>query len=630
MEIELVEIKNHLKRFSPFKALPETVLNDLVSHIEVSYYQNGTKILGHRQENHYLYYIRSGAVEIKRSNGQLYSRCGEGETFGQFSLLRGYKVRYPAWAIEDALIYLIPDEQFQHLCDTFDDFADFMEEDHGSRLLSATTKNRHSSASPLLMTPVRKLIRREVVTASESVSIKEAAKIMSNARVSSLVLLNNDHAKSAADLEVKGLITDRDFRERAIIPGLSFSSPVKTIMSTNVITCQAEDHAFEAMLTMMRHDLHHLPVLSHKQVVGVINIGDIVQFESHGTVFLAREIFKQPDVTGLKRIAREMRLSFVQLVNEGANSHMIGSAMSGLGRNICQRLLQLGESEFGPPPVPYCFLVFGSMAREEQLIVADQDHAFVLHDDFIEAEHDAYFKSLAQFVSDGLSTCGYPYCSGDIMATNPRWRQPLSVWQTYFENWIERPNPEALLHCSIFFDLAGIHGEGAYADQLTSLIRGKVKSSQRFLNCLAHNALLRTPPLGFFKTFVLEPDGEHKHTFNLKRRGTAPISDLVRVHALACGSDALNTLERIDDIHAADLLPEGTSDDLKEAMEFISMVRIRHQALQLEKELSPDNNIEPESLSRFERRHLKDAFQVLRNQQSFLRYLTKGSGWRID
>jgi len=95
--------------------------------------------------------------------------------------------------------------------------------------------------------------------------------------------------------------------------------------------------------------------------------------------------------------------------------------MAGIGRSFTQRLLALGEEKLGPPPVPYCFMALGSMARDEQLVVTDQDNAMILDDSFIPEEHDDYFLALAKFVSDGLAECGYTYCTGDIMATNPRW-----------------------------------------------------------------------------------------------------------------------------------------------------------------------------------------------------------------
>ena len=68
------------------------------------------------------------------------------------------------------------------------------------------------------------------------------------------------------------------------------------------------------------------------------------------------------------------------------------------------------------------------------------------------------------------------------------------------------------------------------------------------------------------------------------------------------------------------LILEDDLSNLRDALEFISIVRIRHQALTLEAGGEPDNNVRPEDLSPFERSHLKDAFQVVSNAQKFLRF----------
>jgi len=308
------------------------------------------------------------------------------------------------------------------------------------------------------------------------------------------------------------------------------------------------------------------------------------------------------------------------MVNEDANSRMIGGAMAVIGSTIKQRLLELAEEEFGPPPIPYCFLALGSMAREEQLIVTDQDNAMILDNRYDPKLHGEYFEKMAKFVCDGMALCGYDYCSGGIMATNPKWRQPLRVWEGYFKDWIDNPTPEGLLNCSIFFDLEGVYGKTFWADVLNDLIRRKAQKSPRFLTCMARNALLRTPPLGFFKDFVMETDGRHTNSINMKRRGTAPIADLIRVHALAIGSPSRNSFERLQDITEANVLPPGRGPDLRDTLELIAMVRIRHQAQDLEAGNEPDNNIEPENLSELERQHLKDAFQILSNAQKYLKY----------
>ncbi|MBC7184619.1 MAG: cyclic nucleotide-binding protein, partial [Marinobacter sp.] len=291
-----------------------------------------------------------------------------------------------------------------------------------------------------------------------------------------------------------------------------------------------------------------------------------------------------------------------------------------IGRSFTQRLLELGEEKLGPPPVPYCFMALGSMARDEQLVVTDQDNAMILDDSFVPEEHDEYFLALAKFVSDGLADCGYTYCTGDIMATNQKWRQPLRVWKDYFTDWIDNPKAQALLNSNIFFDLDGIYGQTEFAEQLKTLVADKASNSQRFLAMLARNALNRTPPIGFFRTFVLEEGGKQQKTFNLKRRGTAPLSDLIRVHALACGSRAQNSFERLKAIGKTKLLLDDDLGNLRDALEFISIVRIRHQALAIEAGREPDNNVRPEDLSPFERSHLKDAFQVVSNAQKFLKF----------
>ena len=357
-----------------------------------------------------------------------------------------------------------------------------------------------------------------------------------------------------------------------------------------------------------------------KKPIGIITLSDIVRYESQSSLFLVRGIFAQQSVADLASYAQWVPEAFVRMVNEDANSHMIGSAMSVIGRSFKQRLLELAEDKLGKPPIPYCFLALGSMARDEQLLVTDQDNAIIFDNSYAADLHGEYFSALTQFVCDGLDACGYVYCTGDIMATNPKWQLTLNQWKDLFSQWITNPDPEALLHCSIFFDLDGVWGKEQWADELRRHIATQAKDNRKFLAALARNALSRKPPLGFFKEFVMEKDGQHNNTINLKRRGTAPLTDVIRVHALAVGSRARNSFERLDDIIDTKLLPDGNAQDLSDALEYLSIVRVKHQANDVNQKLAPDNNIEPDNLSRFERRNLKEAFQVLSAAQNFLKY----------
>jgi len=612
LEIELIEIADTLRQYPPFKSLDAEILEALVKDIQVQYIRRGQTVMEAGQDNEHLYVIRSGAVEVRLRSGELFARAGEGELFGHVSLVHRGKAAYTVKTIEDSLFYLVPAQWFKRLHGENEEFAEFFEVAEEQRLHKALTHVRESNDVSLMTCHVSELIHREAVTIDAAANIRQAAQTMAEEGVSSLLVMR--------DGRLAGIVTDRDLRTRVIAAGIDYDAPVTAIMTEDPVALDSKDFAFKVMLTMMRHNVHHIPILDRHTPVGVVSVSDIVQYESHGSVYLIADIFKQPDVAGLCEVGSRLPQTFVKLVRADANSAMIGNAISHVGVAIIQRLLQLGEEQLGPPPVPYCFLALGSQAREEQIIKTDQDNAMVLDDRFDPAVHDEYFKALAKLVCDALDQCGYVYCPGDIMATNKQWRQPLAVWKQYFDEWINQPTGEALLRSSIFFDLRGIYGDNRFAEQLLEFISENTQSNKKFLAYMAHNATQRRPPLGFFRQFVVEKSGEHSKSFNLKRRGIAPIIDTARVHALGSGSRKVNTFERLKEVAKGEMLSEEKANELINALELIGMVRIRNQAAQIEAGEPPDNYVQPEKLSSFERRHLKDAFTIASRMQDFLKY----------
>ena len=619
MEAEQLEILGFIRRFPPFNDLDDEVLAAIAEQIEIAYYRAGTVILNYGDLVHDLYLIRSGAVEMHRRSGELHNRLSEGNLFGQMGLLMNNRVRMSATALEDTLVYCLPEALFNELYESHDSFADYVEVEDRTRLRQAVS--RQEGGDELLTSTVRELISREPVTIPLSASILEAAQKMTEEGVSSILVLGStQEADERGHDSVAGILTDRDLRTRVLATGLSADIGVAEVMSTDLVALESGQFVFEAMLIMLRYNLHHLPILHKGKPVGVVALSDVMRHESRSSLFVVRHIFKAQNAEELAAIADDVKACFVRMVNEDANSQMIGTAMAGIGRSFKQRLLELAEQELGPPPVPYCFLALGSMARDEQLIVTDQDNAIILDNRYDPAQHGAYFSALAKRVCDGLAACGYSYCTGDIMATNVQWQKTRQQWEQCFSDWIANPSPQTLLNSSIFFDLDGVYGKTQWAEQLNALISRRAQRSPRFLASMARNALGRTPPLGFFKEFVMEQDGKHNNSINLKRRGTAPLADLIRVHALAVGSTAHNSVERLNDVIESGILPKGRGPDLRDAMEFIATVRIRHQALDVEAGTEPDNNIEPDNLSDFERRNLKDAFQILSNAQKFMKF----------
>ncbi|MCC2595072.1 DUF294 nucleotidyltransferase-like domain-containing protein [Pusillimonas sp. MFBS29] len=617
MQVEQLEIVDFLRVRPPFDKLPKEAVELVATTIDVRYYKAGENIVEFGEPGAFWYIVRSGAVEVFRRNGTLYNRLTSGGYFGESGLLRSGRMRFPVRALEDSLIYLVPQQVFLDLFDNHDTFADVLEVENHARLRQVIS--RREDANDLMSATIDTLVGRDAVTLTSDASAADAAQLMTREGVSSLLIVD-DHPEVAELSQLSGILTDRDLRTRLLAPGLSRDTPLANIMTPDVVTVEHNQLIFEAMLKMVRHNVHHLPVMKHKWPIGIVALSDIIHYESRNSLFVVGGIFRAQNVDELVALVPDVRATFIRMANEDASAHMIGRAMAAVGRSFKQRLLELAEEQLGPPPIPYCFLALGSMARQEQLIVTDQDNALILDDSYDPEQHGAWFQALGQFVSDGLASCGYSYCTGGIMASNEKWRQPLKEWKRLFTDWIEQPKPESLLHAGIFFDIDGVWGRTEWATQLRELIAGKAKGNTRFLACMARNALLRTPPLGFFKDFVVESDGRHTRAINIKRRGTAPLVDLIRVHALAIGSRALTSFDRLHEIIEAAILPLGRGQDMLDALEFIMFVRARRQAEDLAADNEPDNSIDPEALSQFERKSLRDAFLVLSNSQKYLKY----------
>lgn len=618
MQAEQIEISGFLSQHRPFDELATEARDTLAQSIEISYFRAGMEILSFGDPIEDLYVVRSGSVEVFRRNGELHNRLAEGGIFGQMGLLMSGKVRFPVKALTDTLVYCIPDELFKHYCAEYDDFADYFEVDEAEILRD--TISRSVELSDLTTVKAKTILTRPPIIAPSDLTVQQAAKYMGEQDISFLLVCSENMQSGKTAPELKGILTDQNLRQSVVASGLPLTTPIRDVMSSDFKVIDSNAYLFEAMFMMLRFNLQHLPILHRQEPIGVLSLSDILRHESQSSLLFVKGIFAQQSVEDLVLYAKQLPAVYVRMVNEDANSHMIGTAMAVIGRSFKQHLLSLAEEELGPPPVAYCFLALGSMARDEQLLVTDQDNALLFDNDYRQNEHEAYFIKLAKFVCDGLAECGYAYCSGDIMATNPQWRKTFTEWQDCFADWIDNPEPQALLNSSIFFDLDGVWGEVELANTLKAFVAQRAKNNPRFLANLARNALSRTPPLGFFKNFVMEPDGRHGKSINLKRRGTAPLSDVIRVHALAVGSDAQNSFARLDDIIEANILPEGKGRELSDALEYISLVRIRHQAHDIEHNAPPGNTINPEHLSTFEKRNLREAFHILDKAQQFLKY----------
>ena len=605
MGVELLEVRDFLAQHAPFDMLPPGALDQVPRQCTLRYARRGTVVLDVGERGSGLYVVRSGAVDVVDEAGGLVERVGTGVAFGMSSLLEGRATRYRCTASEDTLLLVLPPELFEALAREHAGFASFFAATHHDRLSKAIGNLRQAaSGSTVLGTPVQDLVTLAPVATGPGATIEEAAAAMSQGGVSSILVVDEGG--------LTGIVTDRDLRNRVLAVGLDPRRPVRDVMSSPVHTLREEAAAFEALLEMVSRGIHHLPVVDAQgRAVGVVSTTDLVRLENSNPVYLAADIGRQTTLAAVVEQARRIPTVLGMLVERDVSAAEIGRVVSALGDAVRRRVVALVEAELGPPPAPYAWVVLGSAAREEEALSADQDHALVL----AEPDHGDWFARLADRVTEVLMECGWPRCPGDVMATNPRWRLPVDQWRQHFATWAAEPDRESVLQAAIFYDMRHLGGD----PRLTGEVRRMAAASAtpRLIGHLGAQALRMRPPLGFFRGFVLERKGEHRDTLDIKR-AIAAVVQLARVHALQSGSMALSTHSRIAAAANAGVIDEGTAADLGDAFELLSYRRLHHQVAQARAGERPDNHLAPGDLSERDRRHLKDAFGIVRSAQQQL------------
>ncbi len=615
-------VVDFLSRIMPFDGLDKATLQAIARHVKVDFFPKGTRLLtAGETELPYLYLIQQGGVKsfITDDEGEITLKDyrGEGATIGALAIIRGTRANLDVEMVEDTFCFLLPREIFLDLIQKQPGFAQFYLKSFSEKIVNSayTELRRHKMRRRgdeelyLFTMQVGEIIKREPRKIAATATIQEAARTMASYRIGSLLI----HAPDDPE-EIIGIITDRDLRNKVIAQGLDYRLPVERIMTSPVATVLSRSTCFDALLQMMTTSIHHLAVERKGRIIGIVTSHDIMLLQGTSPYSLFKEIGKQRRIPDLYPLSRKIPDIIRNLIKEGAKAGNIARMIALLNDQILARLLTLLEDELGPPPVPYCWLLMGSEGRREQTFKTDQDNAIVYadpEDDQAGRAAEEYFAVFASKAIDHLVNCGYPLCPGEIMATNPRWRQPLSAWKDYFSTWIASPDPEELLNVTIFFDFRAGYGTGSLAETLRNHLREASSRQEIYLVHLARECLRIRPPLSFFKNFIVEKDGEHRNKLDIKKQGLTPFVNFARVLALKYGLKETNTLSRLHVLAQEEYISEDLWVSAREAYEMQMQLRLIHQLAQLEQGAVPDNYIAPAQLSDLEKKMLKESFEVI-------------------
>ncbi len=541
-----------------------------------------------------------------------------GEAFPIGALLANRPVHTVHRAVDDTVVFELDGKDFHSLLDRSPPFHDFCTRRLASLLDDAL---RGLQARPpvsggetgALNTPLGELIQRPPVSCSAGDTLASVLPVLNRERIGSMVVVD-------AEQRPVGIFTLHDLLARVVLPGMGMETPMREVMSKDVLTLGADALAHQAALLMTRRGVGHLCVLDREQhLAGVVSERDLFSLQRIGLVSLSRAISRADGIDTLANLGLEIQRLVMQMLAQGVSVDQLNQIVTELNDGLTRRIIDIVVSEQEGKCPPFTWLAFGSEGRYEQTLKTDQDNGmlFPVSEGRTAAVVREALVPVARRINEALARCGFPLCPGKIMAGNPECCLSLPEWKDRFARWIDQGTPEHLLNATIFFDFRPLYGDPAPATALRDWLTERVYANSRFRQQMAANALRNRPPLGLFGDFrVSSGRDRHPHTVDLKVHGVTPFVDGARLLALANRVTPTNTIARLRGVARAEAISRSDADTWIEAYQYIQLLRMRAHHEQVERGEVLSNHIDPATLNAVNQRVLKESFRQARRLQS--------------
>ncbi len=438
---------------------------------------------------------------------------------------------------------------------------------------------------------------------SSNSTIKEVAHALSIWKTDCLLLRNDRDGYI-------GIITATDIQKRIIALDLHLENPAYLIMSAPLSSITKTSSVFDALNICEEKGIRHLVVKNDVQeIIGILRIDDIYRTLKNSLAFYVESIKNAETIDELKTCYNKLLYLVKPLINSEISAKYITDITSKFSDSVINRVIEIVIKELGQPPVAFSFICLGSEGRREETLLTDQDNAIIFENAPIGQEQSVneYFNSMGERVCNSLHVIGYTFCRGNIMAKNPKWCQPYSIWQDYFTEWITTPEPQNLLEATIFFDLRNIHGSNELTNRLRESIFERIKLNPGFLYHLAHNTYLTKLPHLSSGNIISDKTVDY---LDLKN-AVSIITMLTRTYALQNGITATSTVDRLEALRARNIMNITTLEELVFGFDYLMKLRLKNQTYLLDNNLQLSNLLSPKRLIDIELSFLKKVLSLL-------------------
>lgn len=587
------QVEDFLNTSAPFDVLDKEQKLELVKHTELIYL-TADNVGDLQKGKSSLFLIQNGQFSVQDSDAPL-RHLSEGDYFGYTNIMEKRNFSLSISVDSPGLVYCFEASAVTPLFElpAIRNFFD------GLRNNALQNHAISDSNSMWLYKGLEDVINKSPVSVDVETSITVAAQIMTNQKVSSLLVTRED--------KLIGIITDRDLRSRVVAASLDIHLPVSHVMTPNPAQIMGNRTLFDALALMTERNIHHLPVIDQQTLVplGMVTASDIIRHQRGNVLFIIGELSKAENLYELTRLSWQLPHYFSAHAKKAGDYDIAGKILSQATDIMTRKLIGFFQQANGKAPMMFAWLVYGSQAREDQTMGSDQDNGLLLAERPSEAQAE-YFAKMADYVCNGLAKCGIKLCDGNIMASNPKLRLSLEEAIEEAKRWVKAPTKDAIMHFNIFLDVRCAAGDISLFKQLQRQ-RAPLMKQNMFLAALTRNSNEISVPLSMFQKFIYEKGRKEKDVIDLKTRAVALINNIARIYALADGVTLPNTLARLDALSENSQLSKRDATNLRDIWLFLNRLRWRHQ---LENKVT-DNRVSVSSLSSIEKHQLKAAFKAI-------------------
>ncbi|WP_028951245.1 putative nucleotidyltransferase substrate binding domain-containing protein [Sulfurihydrogenibium subterraneum] len=592
--MSIADIKLYLKTCYPFELLTDSQLNEIIDNTEMVYLKPNQTV---PNLSKFYCIILKGAVVEKDLAGNEVSYFGEKDSFDYLSILGQNENQF--FTVEECIFYRFPSNILLKLISENYDFASYFKKSTKEKLSSIASEN------PYLFSKVKDIKYQKPLIVEKNLSIYEAVKKMTEEKALSIIVKYPDSY---------GIVTDSDLRKKVILSKKSVEDSIGDIANKNIISVNPDTFLFDAIITMIKHNIKRVVIKDeNNQIIGVLNEVDILTQYSNQPQFLALQVERAKTIDELKIISDSMINTVKLLHKEGIRTRHIMKFVSEINEKIFKKIFNLLADEKIKENT--CLIVMGSEGRQEQILKTDQDNGLILSDGF-EIDKEVLESFSINFI-EALKTLGYPECKGNVMLTNPYWRKPLKEFKESIFEYTNNINPENMLNLAILVDLRPIDGKTELAEKLRDYLFEKISDNKTFLSWFALPTISFKTPLNFFGGFETEK-GEHKGELDIKKGGIFPIIHGIRSLSVENRITETNTFNRIKELVNLNVINKDFGKELIESLEFMLTLRLRERLKKIEMKKQPDDYINVNSLTNYEKDLLKESFKIVNKFKDFI------------